>query len=55
VVAVVGAVVVTVAVTVPLVAEELNATVVGESAQVGKSTAPDGDVVSAQVSVAVPE
>ena len=55
VVVVTGAVVVTVAVTVPLVAEELNATVVGDSAQVGKSTAPVGDAVSAQVSVAVPE
>jgi hypothetical protein len=50
----VGAVVVTVAVTVPLVAEELNATVVGESAQAGKSTAPEGDAVSLQASVAVP-
>jgi hypothetical protein len=54
VVVVVAAVEVMVAVTVPLVELELNATVDGESAQLGTSTAPEGDVVSAQVSEAVP-
>jgi hypothetical protein len=48
------AVVVIVAVTVPLVDVELKATVVGDKVQAGKSTAPDGEDVSAQVSVAVP-
>jgi hypothetical protein len=50
----VAAVVVIVAVTVPLVDVELKATVVGDKAQAGKSTAPDGEDVNAQVSVAVP-
>jgi hypothetical protein len=54
VVVLVAAVVVTVAVTLPLVEDELNATVVGESVQVGASTAPVGDAVSAQFNVAVP-
>ena len=54
VVVLVGAVVVIVAVTLPLGVDELNATVVGDSAQVGTSTALVGDVVSAQFSVAVP-
>jgi hypothetical protein len=52
--AVVAAVVATVAVTVPLVEVELKATVVGDSEQVGASTAPEGELVSAQVSEAVP-
>ena len=51
---VVAAVVAMVAVTVPLVFVELSTTVVGEMEQVGSSTAPDGEVVSAQASVAVP-
>jgi hypothetical protein len=51
---VVAAVVATVAVTVPLVEVELKATVVGDSEQVGASTAPEGELVSAQVSEAVP-
>jgi hypothetical protein len=50
----VAAVVEMVAVTLPLVEDELSATVVGESAQVGTSTAPVGDAVSAQFTVAVP-
>ena len=50
----VAAVVVIVAVTVPLVDVELKATVVGDKVQAGKSTAPDGEDVRAQVSVAVP-
>jgi hypothetical protein len=52
----VAAVVVIFAVTLPLVADELNATVAGDRAHVGTSTALLGlDVVSAQFSVAVPE
>jgi FlaG/FlaF family flagellin (archaellin) len=51
---VVAAVVVMVAVTVPLVVVALSATVVGEMEQEGSSTAPDGEVVSAQASEAVP-
>jgi hypothetical protein len=51
---VVAAVVATVAETVPLVDVELNETVVGESEQLGTSTAPEGELVSAQVSEAVP-
>jgi hypothetical protein len=51
---VVAAVVVMVAVTVPLVFVELSTTVEGEMEQVGLSTAPDGEDVSAHASVAVP-
>jgi len=51
---VVAAVVVMVAVTVPLVFVELSTTVEGDREQVGLSTAPDGEDVSAQVSDAVP-
>jgi hypothetical protein len=43
-----------VAVTVPLVVVVLNVTEVGEREQLGKSTAPEGEVVRAQFSVAVP-
>jgi len=50
----VAAVVVTVAETVPVVEVELNETVVGESEQLGTSTAPEGELVSAQVRDAVP-
>lgn len=50
----VAAVVVIVAVEVPLVLVELNATVVGERVQLGTSAALAGDVVRAQASVAVP-
>ena len=46
--------VVMVAVTVPLVLVVLSTTVEGEMEQVGWSTAPDGEDVSAQASVAVP-
>ena len=45
----VGAVVVMVAVTVPLGLEELNVTVAGESVQAGTSTAPEGLLVRAQL------
>jgi len=51
---VVAAVVVMVAVTVPLVFVELSTTVEGEMEQAGRSAAPDGEDVSAQASVAVP-
>jgi hypothetical protein len=51
---VVAAVVATVAITVPLVLVELNATVVGDREHVGKSTAPEGELVSTHVSDAVP-
>ena len=51
---VVAAVVVMVAVTVPLVFVVLSNTVEGEMEQVGWSTAPDGEDVSAHASVAVP-
>jgi hypothetical protein len=51
---VVAAVVVMVAVTDPLVLVELNVTVEGASEQLGKSTAPAGEVVSAHATVAVP-
>ena len=52
--AVEAAVVVMVAVTVPLVLVELSTTVEGEMEQAGRSAAPDGEDVSAQVSDAVP-
>jgi len=51
---VVAAVVVIVAVTLPVVVVELNVAVEGEREQLGWSTAPEGLEVSEQLSVAVP-